>query len=107
MCPVRLVSFSRTMTPPIISVENLEKRFHEFSAVKGISFEVQKGEIFACSATVQIPGDMLKVERTADDLYKAIDKVKDHLRETLSQRKDRLMTERKADGTDGGDVEIM
>ena len=32
---------------------------------------------------------LLKVERTAEDMYKAIDKVKDHLRETLAQRKER------------------
>lgn len=49
----------------------------------------QKGNIFSCSANVQIPGDLLRVERNAEDLYKAIDKVKDHLRETLAQRKER------------------
>lgn len=49
----------------------------------------QKGNIFTCAANVEIPGDLLRVERTAEDLYKAIDKVKDHLRETLAQRKER------------------
>lgn len=32
---------------PIIKVNNLTKNFKEFKAVKGISFEVEKGEIFA------------------------------------------------------------
>ena len=50
-----------------------------------------KGEIYSCSANVDIPGDLLKVERTAEDQYKAIDKVKDHLRETMSQRHDRII----------------
>ncbi len=50
-----------------------------------------KGEVFSCSATVELSGDVIKVERTAEDLYKAIDKVKDHLRETLAQRKEKLV----------------
>lgn len=55
-----------------------------------------KGEIFSCSATLQLTHDVVRVERTAEDLYKAIDKVKDHLRETLAQRKDRILESRKA-----------
>ncbi len=50
-----------------------------------------KGAIFSCSATVEMVGDVIKIERTAEDLYKAIDKVKDHLRETLAQRKDKII----------------
>jgi ribosome hibernation promoting factor len=50
-----------------------------------------KGEVFSCSVTLELVGDVVKVERTSDDLYKAIDKVKDHLRETLAQRKDRII----------------
>lgn len=48
-----------------------------------------KGDVYTCSANVVVPGSLLKVERNAEDLYKAIDKVKDHLRETLAQRKER------------------
>ncbi len=51
----------------------------------------QKGDVFVCSATIKIPSDVLKIERDAEDLYKAIDKVKDHFRETLAQRKERLV----------------
>ncbi|MFZ2804258.1 MAG: ribosome-associated translation inhibitor RaiA [Patescibacteria group bacterium] len=50
----------------------------------------QKGAIFSCSANVQVPGDMLRVEKHEEDLYKAIDKVKDHLREILTDRKEKL-----------------
>lgn len=35
------------VTENIILVKNLSKKFHEFSAVDNISFEVKKGEIFA------------------------------------------------------------
>ena len=34
------------MSSPIISVSNLVKRYGDFTAVKGISFEVEQGEIF-------------------------------------------------------------
>jgi len=50
----------------------------------------QKGEIYSCSANVSVPGDMLRVEKREEDLYKAIDKVKDHLREILTERKEKL-----------------
>ena len=56
-----------------------------------------KGDVFKCSATMQIPGDVLKVEREEPDLYKAIDKVKDHLRETLAQRKERRVDAHKGE----------
>lgn len=49
-----------------------------------------KGEIFTCSATLQLPKDVLKVEKKEEDLYKAIDKVKDHLREILVEKKERV-----------------
>lgn len=55
----------------------------------------QKGDIFTCAANVEVTGEVLRVEREAEDLYKAIDKVKDHLRETLAQRKERMMDERR------------
>ena len=55
------------------------------------------GAILKCSATVQIPGEVLKVEREEEDLYKAIDKVRDHLRETLAQHKERRVDERKGE----------
>ncbi len=65
-----------------------------------------KGQIYSCAAVIQIPRDVLKIERTAEDLYKAIDKVKDHLRETLAQRKDkdteaRQATDESVGGADG------
>jgi putative sigma-54 modulation protein len=53
-----------------------------------------KGEIYSCAVNVELKGEVLRIERNAEDLYKAIDKVKDHLRETLSQRKEKLMGSR-------------
>jgi putative sigma-54 modulation protein len=50
----------------------------------------QKGKIYECKAIVQIGGEVLKMEKEADDLYKAIDKVKDHLRVELTKYKGKL-----------------
>lgn len=54
----------------------------------------QKGNIFKCEATMQIPGDVLRVEVTDDDLYAAIDKCKDRLREQLAEKKDVMIGRR-------------
>lgn len=59
-----------------------------------------KGDVFSCSATMEVTGDVLKVERAEEDLYKAIDKVKDHLRETLAQRKEKHVDARQAGSED-------
>ncbi|MFH1973141.1 MAG: ribosome-associated translation inhibitor RaiA [Patescibacteria group bacterium] len=48
-----------------------------------------KGDVYSCIANMEMPGDLLRVERNAKNLYKAIDKVKDHLRETLAQKKEK------------------
>ena len=56
-----------------------------------------KGEIFSCSANVEVKGDMLRIERNAEDLYKAIDKVRDHLREMLAERKDKMVEGRQGE----------
>ncbi|MBP9864011.1 ribosome-associated translation inhibitor RaiA [Patescibacteria group bacterium] len=60
----------------------------------------QKGDIFFCSAKIDIPNDMLTVEKTEEDLYKAIDKVKDHLQESLIERKERARDLRRKGGED-------
>jgi len=48
-----------------------------------------KGNVFVCTANMDVPGELRRVERNAKNLYKAIDKVKDHMRETLAQEKDK------------------
>lgn len=42
-----------------------------------------KGDIFRAEVNLEIPHELLRVEKTSDDLYKAIDKVKDHLEEVI------------------------
>lgn len=42
-----------------------------------------KGEIFRMEVNLEVPHELLRVEKTEADLYKAIDKVKDHLSEVI------------------------
>lgn len=44
-----------------------------------ISNHHQKGDIYRAEVNLQLNGELLRVDRTEDDLYKAIDKIKDHL----------------------------
>ena len=47
-----------------------------------------KGKIFRAEANLSFPGQMLRVEKTEKDLYKAIDKVKDHLAPMIKKHKE-------------------
>lgn len=44
----------------------------------------RKGDIFRAELNVQVPGKLLRVEKITSDLYKSIDKVKDHMVRELS-----------------------
>jgi len=54
-----------------------------------------KGEIFSCSLRLQLPKDLVKIAKTEKNLYKSVDKVKDHAREVLSARKEKLRDEKR------------
>jgi putative sigma-54 modulation protein len=49
-----------------------------------------KGEIFRAEVNLQVPHDLLRVEKTEEDLYKAIDKVKDHLELVIKKYKEKI-----------------
>jgi len=64
-----------------------------------------KGEIFLAEVNLNLPGEMLRVEKTEEDLYKAIDKVKDHLVREISQYKEkRIANHRKEKEVDAEDM---
>ena len=74
-----------------------------FDGIKHIDVEVamtthhhQKGDIFACKTAVDTLKEVIRVEKEADDLYKAIDKVRDHLRAELSSLKERIQDRHQA-----------
>lgn len=88
---------------------SLEKYAH---TIQHIDVEVgfdhhhqQKGDIFLCGVSVNMDGNVIRVERQAEDLYKAIDKVRDHLRNELAEEKNRLV-DRKRDAMTEESIEV-
>ncbi len=49
-----------------------------------------KGKIFYAEVTLDIPGKTLRVVKEEEDLYKAIDKVKDHFKVELDGAKEKM-----------------
>lgn len=50
-----------------------------------------KGPYFRCEMNLTLPGKMLRAEREAEDLYEAIDAVKDELRRQVKDYKTQLI----------------
>lgn len=48
-----------------------------------------KGQIFRAEVNLHVPQEILRVEKTEKDLYKAIDKVKDHLEIMINKYKEK------------------
>lgn len=76
-------------------MDMLDKYFGEIS-VLNCDFEIEKtkgnqnkGKIFRAEANLNVPGELIRVEKTASDLYKAIDKVKDHLPRSIKRYKEK------------------
>ncbi|MFA5359048.1 MAG: ribosome-associated translation inhibitor RaiA [Patescibacteria group bacterium] len=76
-----------------------------FSGILDVKAEVEltthhhhKGQIYRAELNVLVPGKLLRVEKVTKDLYKSIDKVKDHMALELKKFK-----EKKADKVRRGD----
>ena len=50
----------------------------------------QKGDIFYAEVNLHVPRQLLRVVKEEEDLYKAIDKVKDHLKDELQKMKEKM-----------------
>lgn len=74
--------------------ESLVKYFdniQEVDAIVGMeSHHHNKGKIYFAEFNVMVPGKNLTVKKEAVDLYKAIDKVKDHLKVELEKVKGKM-----------------
>ena len=71
-------------------------------AVINCDFEVEKmlpgqhkGDVFRAEVNLQVARELLRVEKTEKDLYKAIDKVKDHLELVIKKYKEKLQDKRR------------
>jgi len=54
------------------------------------------GKVYYAEVNLSVPGKMVRVVKQSEDLYKAIDKVKDHLKVELEKMKEKM---RKKDKT--------
>lgn len=54
-----------------------------------------KGEIYSAEVNLSLGSDLLRVEKTEKDLFKAIDKVKDHLELVIKKYKDKKIGRKK------------
>lgn len=50
----------------------------------------QKGDVYFAEVNLHVPGQILRVVKEEEDLYKAIDKVKDHMKDQLSTLKGKM-----------------
>ncbi len=55
----------------------------------------RKGDIFRAEVNLEVPHKLLRVEKTEADLYKAIDKVKDHLELVIKKYKEKLIDKKR------------
>jgi len=76
-------------------MDMLDKYLGNFPAINcdvEISLAVSgqnKGEIFRAEVNLELPHELLRVEKTEKELKKAIDKVKDHLVRSIIKYKDK------------------
>lgn len=76
-------------------MDMLEKYLGRIQAL-GCHFEVglgvggqSSGKIYRAEANLNLPGELLRVERSEKDIFKAIDKVKDHLAGLIKKYKEK------------------
>jgi len=103
---INIKSTKLELTPAIRNyfqekIDMLEKYLGE---IKVINCDVEieksvggqhKGEIFRAEVNLQVPREILRVEKTEKDLYKAIDKVKDHLELIIKKYKEKLLDKKR------------
>ncbi len=72
-----------------------------------VSNHHQKGDIYRAEVNLQVPGEILRVEKTEPDLYKSIDKVKDHLMRSIRRYKQKAFDKKRAGAADVPAEEFM
>lgn len=94
-------------TPAIAAYieEKMEGLTKYFDGIKHMDVEVgrsthhhQKGDVFMCKVAVETLKEVIRMEKEEDELYKAIDKVRDHLRMELASLKERIQDQQRGEG---------
>lgn len=83
----------------------LEKYLKNFGTPHDLRVELEKttehhktGPFFRAEANVSIPGAMFRAEQTAEDLYNAIDMLKDDVERQLSDYSDKIRSKARRAG---------
>jgi putative sigma-54 modulation protein len=53
------------------------------------------GKIYRAEVNLEVPGDLLRVEKTEKEIFKAIDKVKDHLEIIIKKYKEKKIDKKR------------
>jgi putative sigma-54 modulation protein len=51
--------------------------------------EQRNGQIYRCEVNLSLPHELIRIEKSSDDLQKAIEKVKDHLPRSIKRYKEK------------------
>lgn len=77
-----------------VKMDMLEKYLGEVKVIN-CDFEVglavggqHSGKIYRAEVNLEVPQDLLRVEKTEKDIFKAVDKVKDHLQRSIKRYKE-------------------
>lgn len=54
-----------------------------------------KGDVFKAEVNLELPKELIRVEKSEKDLYKAIDKVKDHLTRSIAKYKEKRIAKKR------------
>ncbi len=82
-------------------IDMLEKYLGDIKAtncdviLEKVAGEQHTGSIYRAEVNLALPGSLLSVEKTTKDLFKAVDKVKDHLAQAIKKYKGKRQDKRK------------
>ena len=60
------------------------------------------GDIYREELNITLPGELLRVEKTEKDIFKAIGKVKDHMVRSITKYKEKRLDKKRQGAEDGG-----
>jgi ribosomal subunit interface protein len=96
-------------TPAITAYaeEKMQGLTKYFDGIKHMDIEVgmsthhhQKGDIFKCKVVIETLKEVIRIEKEEEELYKAIDEVKDHARLELSSLKERIQDRQRGESVE-------
>ena len=76
----------------ILMLEKYSDKIISADVVVGMNSKHRtKGDVFFVEVNLNVPGELIRVAKEEGDLYKAIDKVKDHLKVELQTIKEKSL----------------